>query len=686
MLNRGRTEQGFGLIELIVAVSLLAVVIGSVAYASIASSNASITSQGRVKIAAALEQAVERVQLERPWIPAQRRCTRTQANGSCTYTFLVSSTDRFDFRSTVSITPIGEPETTSAGTTPTAYDIAVTVTAFERGTNTVFQQLRPLKTSFVHDLRRTETGDVIVASCRVEQADERSAAGTCPRVQTTYDMEPPHAMPRAEQRDKVGNSWMLPPWVAYGRTPDTVSWNEAIADGKDHMVYRPNTFSATVRLDGRVVASAAAATGQHQFTGLKRGTYEVEVRETNDVSDEWDFWSTKSTGHRPDPDRPRVYRVVVTPGTQARITRLWEPEPVEVRIRVKTGDSSVGWAPNWLYQSVPDHDSHQRAMLIPFPEGRTTIPGLTDKEWRDCPTHTRNTEARVCDQDWGILRANERWVTMRVRPGLYQASWYQSARSEGEWAFKKRVMAKADLGFSGARWRQTLAEHGRIGYVYVNRNGTLGSAQRATDSNVGMRYPGCWGGRRMALTRLFNVVSRDPTEYGDTRWVYHDSQGRIQPRSLWNSLPAGLRSELTQYNAPYNLGWMRLVNETGRGDNHMSYYHAARGGWDDVIQEYRVSRFIRWDYYWDADARVTRRRAVHGPWSDWSRTRPTRRHAEDRIQSRADEVSGDYRVPLNENILYRNVGRAGLGYAQFAMADACDSPNIELDGDGNSYS
>ena len=115
-----RREAGFTLVELIVAVTLLAIVLGTVAAASVIGTNNSAKSQSQVRLAAALEQAVEQTHLTQPWQAGQvPSCAQLKATGTCSYTFNVSTTERFDFEAEVAVQRIGTGHTT--------FDVAVQV-------------------------------------------------------------------------------------------------------------------------------------------------------------------------------------------------------------------------------------------------------------------------------------------------------------------------------------------------------------------------------------------------------------------------------------------------------------------------------------------------------------------------------------------------------------------------------
>ena len=105
-------EEGFSLVELMIAVSLLAVVLGTVATASMVNSNGNVRSQAQVRLAASLEQAVERIHLQQPWFGGVPACANVQVTGSCSYAFDVSSTDRYRFSAAVAIRRIGTGNTT----------------------------------------------------------------------------------------------------------------------------------------------------------------------------------------------------------------------------------------------------------------------------------------------------------------------------------------------------------------------------------------------------------------------------------------------------------------------------------------------------------------------------------------------------------------------------------------------
>jgi hypothetical protein len=552
-------------------------------------------------------------------------------------------------------------------------------------------------------------------------------------------MDPSHGLPAPSPVNKSGDDWLLPPFQGYGKTSDRVAWEEVRADLRDRIYFSPNRFRVRIRdSNGAVVASANVVNGNRTFAGLVRGEYTVEVTETDSVEQRYDLWAGKSGGRLVAPNR---YAVVVTPGTQARITRIWEPQPVLVTLRVKTGDAAIHWEPRWLQESARNPDRiHNRGMLIPFPDGRVAIPGVTSAEYAACSDGAKNTLVRICDDDWAKLKDGVTTVQLKLRPGLYRSYWYQSFKSD-TWHFKRRGLAKSDLGFGGAsRWNSTFSMHGRVGYVYVNVDGTLSTAnsswqagnapQSNADSNVAIRMPGC-SSRRDLLTDLFAEVPMDSLEDGTKRWIYHrPSDGRVMPDSLWQQLSPGMKTRLQSYTGDAALGWVKRTDRRGNGGEPYSVYRAANGSWNDAKTEigwkYRPVIDMVWSGWYDEpgsswavgkDYNVEYRTVdrwvwnakkskwvlvkvrqyrykypVYGAWQptpntqwnvrpDWFIEEPVRRHRFDLIPSRTvyKMRNVDYREPLNQNVLYRSL--SGVGVTEFTLYDRCTSSDKELDAD-----
>ena len=731
MLSVRRGERGFSLIEMVIAVVMLAIVLGTVASASIVSSNSSIRSEAQVKLAAALEQAVERIHVQQPWYGNVTGCetVQTSASGACSYEFEVSSTERFRFRADVKVQRTGTGRTT--------FDVFTTVTAIDQATGQPVTQLRPIQTSFVKDLRKREVGDIAVFSCRVIQADDRMAGGSCSTPNNTAatiaysgwtPMAPQHGTPALSDPNQCGQSgkWLLPPYQGYGKTCERLMWDAIVAKGHDEIHFYPNQFTATAtNMDtGQSVSTpAGGAPGRFTFTGLERGRYRVTINETTNLS-QFLFWADKSAGYRPN-GAPGTYEVVVTPGTQARVTRIFEPRPVNVTLPITVGDAAIPWEPrNNDELPVNSSGTHSYAMLIPFPEGRVTIPGVSGAEYSACPGANRNTLVDVCDQQWAKINYNQKSLTFRnVRPGLYRQEWYQSYRDsdDNEWHFKQRNMAKKDLGFGWptGRWNSTFGQHGRLGFIYVNTNGTVSTMNSptpyASDSNISIRYPGCTN-RRTLLTNIFAEVPEQSD--GTNKWIYQSAvDGKVYPQSIWDQMSPGLQAQALSNPGDEAVGWVKRMDRRRDADGEWySIYRAANGGWNDVNMktQYRKREYVNGDwagglgsedgrilYYrflntdgvWvylqddrataadkEANGRTVQHKVKWSAWYEW-RDDPYTINEQDIPETRQVPIedANGYRTPLANNILYRMYPEVGV--TDFTVYDSCTSTDKEVDAD-----
>jgi prepilin-type N-terminal cleavage/methylation domain-containing protein len=588
VLNHTRREAGFTLIEILIAVVVMAIVLTSVAMATTSSASRSVKAGARVQAAAALEQAVERVNGERPWRDAGSVACPGTIN-QCAYTFVTKVTEGRKFNAQVTVTKVGD----------VGYTVTVVMTVTDLA-NVPIPDVDPISTTYVVDRTGVDvTGEIVLTSCYVSQVDERMAPGSCELnggTSVRRQMEPPHVSTTIP-------SPLLPPVLSFFSNPAWLQWENAVAAGRADVVMRSTTYWATVWKPGSptpVAQTGGPHTGTWTVPNLPKGDYILDVQEVTAAGNpfstaDFDLWANKSIGYRYWTNGVvDKYSVHVSPGAQSRVTRLWEPKPVDVNLGIITGDASIPWNPRVDQNSAEISSSSyaNRVMLQPFPQGRAVIPGV-GRSRAACSTNAYAWDAdnHICRDDWGYVGdGTGNTILRQIRPGLYSSSAYRSYRvtngtDPDTWVMKNRPIVRRGLGIGTDNEYDDLAnETARADYIYVKRNGAIETFANpsvpATDRSVAVSFPHCQTGKRTDLRLL--------TQQKPGKWIMQRDSGAIMPSTWTPSNVDGIMNpgRIPSYNDNSQAyGWVKFLGKTwqppanGIDGMWVSTYNVAQGTW-----------------------------------------------------------------------------------------------------------
>lgn len=611
MLRNGSDERGFALIELLVTVVVLGIVLTAVAAATISSTERTLKTDTRVGISAALEEANETLQAERPWV-TRAGCRSAKCSGDLP----VKKTDGADYYTSYEVTPLPNGS---------GYRVVVTVLAVRSGgskTNPADELFPAVTTVFtIESGAKTRVGSLIVRSCAVSQVDERMPAGTCAGTGAKL-MDPPEVKAPSDDPDtpEEDESKLYPPHRHYLANPKAFQWFLAACLGQSDCGATPTSYRNSVMVGTwRVPLTATLSggpttdptiekqTGEVKFSGLKPGSYWLTVGGSGPTSD-YRLWKSRSVGALYGSSET-LYKVTIAAGATTLVTRMWEPKPRDVTMEVRMFDGTVPWDP---YKVPGGADLGQvsklRAMLEPFPQGRAVIPGTEDPSPSSCPRLADGTamlreSGTLCVRKWGPIEEGDTQVTFRdVRPGLYSANIFRSYKKDGEysedgdkWFLKKRPIAPLDLGLDGSNKWQGLSQNGRLHFLYVPPSGDVQTGGSGTPA---VMLPSCEPNRRDLLREFAKNKQGD----GPYHWRYHGRHPGTSDIS-WTppgyDISPGIKDKLDKMVWPSlggkgeraAFGWVKYLRPENRkvktpdgttwvkGD----LYQAAKGGWNDYV-------------------------------------------------------------------------------------------------------
>lgn len=414
---RRHDERGFSIIEVIVAVVVLAVVVGGATAVFGSSTSATSAARVRDKQTAVANEAMAKMQADASWALECRR-RQTPFNPSqpdCDLTQWISTQpalrtigqvvdadgSRMTFRvhaiaTGVDLTADGRAPNDADGVVPDLYRLRVTIAP----EGTLAQRYPRLKATTIQQETnptiRVQTGRVTVNACLVtNQVDERAAAGDCTGSARSADLLPPGAldtssstrirqtcvgtvsMSGSDQRDCTAykcaekaiaspNPGLVQPCAAHdGWDPSIFSgnWSEQFTS----MMLAPASGSVVLRnrADGRTW-SKPLNSGTAQFTDLPVGIYQVQF-----VPPGYRPWRSKSV--------PSSGDVAVEAGLNSRAVLMYRPVGrATVRVKVRTVDGS---GPPWVARTLPGYVSlapdgsimqggREEIRLVPVPQGR----------------------------------------------------------------------------------------------------------------------------------------------------------------------------------------------------------------------------------------------------------------------------------------------------------------------------
>lgn len=527
-------ERGLSLIEVLIAVVLMAIVAGGgvMAFGSWVNSYGKASSNAR--LASLSAEAWERAQADQSW--RERADCRTGTG--CLIP--ASELGEEDVEVRLLALPYPPPPEATIG-----YDVKVTV-MLDGKEESVRGTI---------DDGEAGTGSVRFNLCTVSQVDERAELGSCSRRQYVY-MRPPKQM-----------AYEFPGYPGHPRgNPIGLQWEMAQAAGQNRttIVASPVAFTVDVEstrlLPGTPPVSLSGRDPSWFLTNvLPSGQYRARIRHS--LSSNWIPWSRKSL---PSVEDPREwFAFSITTGTETLVAQYYEPRPVDVDFPLMHDDGSIPWRrrPNGPGYTRPS----LRYSLIPLPEGRADIPGamkgsIDYSQW----PHGSNGDTVVHFHD--------------IRPGLYQASYFHySDREETlrRHAIGLRTVAYGANGvFDEGPNPPYTAEHARIPYLYIERDGTISPIE---DSVI--TPPNCEGGHRMRLYERARA-HRGQWYYDEAggwmRWDGELHDNSISTDRLYINIAVGLATDVEPgTNAPLMANRRRAIFDLGECGSNPSRF---RGG------------------------------------------------------------------------------------------------------------
>jgi type II secretory pathway pseudopilin PulG len=552
MLRSSKREDGFALVEALVAILLLAIVAVAVGRFMTGATRGHLSQQEASKFSSAAEEAWELALATKPW-HTNTACT----GGGCTLP--VSQTSGLNMRAT--LTADGYAEVNGS---PTSYHLKLKVEQLNTLSGSPTSVKPIVIAGDVDDSRAIDVGQVRITDCRVNQVDDRQWPGSCANKRTIEMVQP-----------KLGTKKFPGFPMPYNINPQRQQWNNAVAMGATRVIYTPIPFTVdlkSVDLDGYSGADDGMINIKGQpgsyFTqkdsagrpllNLPAGKYQVDIHDDYATDPDWRLWGEKSVPYGIKVEEPFTIRI--SEGVETQIAKFYQPQYVAVTLYTRQFAGELQWKPHWAHRAAydPDNVRRLRVMLIPFPQGRAIIPGVHDGN----NVIDRSIWPNVVDGDKTVRFTN-------IRPGLYLASYYYyycetnttDCSNEKNWLLKTYPIVKTGLGLGpNGRWDEGNdppfdSETSRLPYFYVNRNGSLASMNTAT-----VMLPGCRGDVRSEVEER---ARNHKNANGTFKWYYDPLGGWIR---LTDLVKGGMR-------APVD-GW--------------SEFRFAKGGWSAVEPGTRV--------------------------------------------------------------------------------------------------
>ena len=441
-----RRERGFSIVEVIIAVLILAfVVVGATAMFA-GTTHTTASAKVRDKQTALSNQLLAKLQADPSWATW---CRSQRDPSNCDLTrWMRDPARRYDRLGTLpgddlrfTITAIatgtdlpadGTGTNDADGVRPDIYRLKVTV-APAADTARRYTGLKPMVVqSEFNPSVRVQSGRVSVDVCRVvNQVDERVAIGDCTGGASTSDLLPPptldttntttirrtcdgprNTMRGSDERDCIAfkcadreiaampsrgldqECTTFPGWTPPSNWPGIGSFFTKMATTPA----RGNVSLRSVKT-GRVYGPRPIVSGRAEFKDLPVGEYIVNAN----VSGSDRLWRSKSV--------PSTQRVAVEAGLNSRAVLLFRPRATgRVTVPVRSVDASIPWYPRELQGWVTIDRSGNliqsnqpiKLCLVPVPQGRLVGEDIPCAKF---PQRSSTTE----------------FVFPNVEPGLYSA-------------------------------------------------------------------------------------------------------------------------------------------------------------------------------------------------------------------------------------------------------------------------
>jgi hypothetical protein len=434
-----RREQGFSIVEVVIAALLLAVVVvGATALFGGSQKSASL-SKVRDQQAALANQTLTKLQADPSWT---KYCRSQPDPMACDLAGWLDQSDydeladlgpdvRFQLVAKATGTDLpadGLDAADKDGFVPDVYKLAVSVVP----TGDLSARYPTLKAFSVqaeyNPSVRLESGRVTVDACRaVNQVDERMPVGSCNATTGFFDALPPpsldtssasaiantcdgpvNARNGSDERDCVAfkcadaeiaapDPGLVTPCSSFpGWAPPT-----GLQMFFTKVVTEPVTGSITLRntASGQQFGPVSLNQGRADFRDLPIGEYEV----ITSVPGGDRLWRSKSV--------PSRQVVTVEAGINSRAVLLFRPRATGfVTVPVRSVDSSIPWSPvqhqGWVGVdndgNVQESSAPEQICLVPVPQGRLAA---EDIPCQDFTRESSTTEFRFTDVEPGLYSA-----------------------------------------------------------------------------------------------------------------------------------------------------------------------------------------------------------------------------------------------------------------------------------------